>query len=93
MNLFSDTQVRKEFIVGITEVLAQIYKVNDDTLKLSIFNELAKLSDEELLAKKDVIEGYLEHTTQLTQTYLNKMTRADNEYMEEEERKEVTMSF
>ncbi|MDD2916962.1 MAG: hypothetical protein PHH70_03925 [Candidatus Gracilibacteria bacterium] len=90
MSIFSSPEIRREFIIGITEILAQIYKVSDDSLKLSIFNELNPLSDEELIAKKDLVERYLEETIQLTQTYMNKMVRAENEYKEEEERKKET---
>jgi hypothetical protein len=93
MTLFTTPEVRREFIIGITEILAQIYKVTDDSIKLSIFNELDPLSDEELMAKKDLVEKYLEETTQLTQTYLNKMIRAENEYLEEKERETLSMSF
>lgn len=93
MNLFSSPEVRREFIIGITEILAQIYKVSDDSLKLSIFQELEPLSDEELIMKKDLVERYLEETMQLTQAYTNKMVRTENEYIEEEERKEVSLTF
>ena len=92
-NLFTTPEVRRDFIIGITEILAQIYKISDNSLKLSIFNELDPLSDEELMTKKDLVEKYLEETTQLTQSYLNKIIRVENEYMEEEERKEVVLSF
>lgn len=86
MKLFSDAQVRREFTIGVTEVLAQIYKVTDDTLKLSIYNELEKLSDSELMTKKDLVEEYLKNSVQLNQAYLNKASRAENEYLENKER-------
>ena len=91
MNLFSNPQVRQEFVIGITETLAHIYNVSDKDLKLSIFNELDKLSDEGLMSKKDLIEGYLERSALLNQTYLSKITRVENEYLEGEEKKELVL--
>lgn len=93
MSLFSSPKVRKEFIIGITEVLAKIYKVKDPTLKRSIFDELVHLSDKELVAKKELVERYLKESVQLTQTYMNKAVRYQNEDNEAEERKKVSLNF
>lgn len=91
MDLFSDNRVRQEFIIGITEILAQIYNVMDSTLKLSIFHELEKLSDTELMEKKNLIEKYLSHSTLLNQNYISKATRIEHEYLEEEEKKDLIL--
>lgn len=93
MNLFTTPEVRKDFIIGITEILAKIYKVKDPTLKRSIFDELVHLSDKELMVKKELVERYLEQSTQTTQSYFNKMKRAENEHTEREERKGISLTF
>lgn len=93
MSLFSSPKVRKEFIIGITEILAKIYKVKDPTLKRSIFDELVHLTDKELIVKKELVERYLAETTQSTSSYFNKMRRTENEHNEKEERKGISLTF
>ena len=91
MNLFSSPQVRRDFIIGITDILAKIYKVTDPSLKRDIFHELNKLSDRELIAKKDLVQNYLEQSTQTINSYTNKLSRIENEYMEREEQKRTQL--
>lgn len=93
MNQFSNAQVRKDFTIGITEILAKIYKVSDPKLKRNIFDELTKLTDKELIAKKDLVERYLEQSTALTKTYTNKLIREGNNDLEKEERKNISLNF
>ena len=86
-------EVRRNFVIALTEILAQTYDITDDTVKLSIFTELTALGDSDLIAKKDLIEIHLEQSTQLTQAYLGKIIRAENEYTEAKEKKDLAFIF
>ena len=46
---FTDIKVRDQYIIGLTEVIAEIFGITEKKLKKGLYNELYGLDDEALI--------------------------------------------
>jgi hypothetical protein len=84
-----EPDARKNFIVGITEILLQIFEIDDEATRNNIITELSKLDDRMLLEKKDAIEDHLATVDQINKVYFVKLLHVEHLLLEKEERKGV----
>lgn len=75
---FTDEQTRQQYIAGITDILAQIFKITDSVQKQAIYSELEKLDDVSLIAKQKNVEEYLAESIRSNTTYRNQLSNMEH---------------
>ena len=68
---FTDIKVRDQYIIGLTEVIAEIFGITEKSQKKSVYNELYGLDDEALINKQNFVEQYFDETTLIYKKYLS----------------------
>ena len=66
--LFTE-DARKNFIVGITEIILQIFEIDDEGKRETIMGDLKSLDDSSLLKKKDDIDDYFGQAAEINKSY------------------------
>ena len=90
---FVDEQTRQQYIIGITEILAQIFEIVDPIQKQTIYTELAALDDETLLEKQVSIEEYFKKNIKIHTNYFNQLTKIEHICVEDVEKSQVNSAF
>lgn len=90
---FVDEQTRQQYIIGITDILALIFKIFDPVQKQAIYKELCWLDDANLLKKQQYIEEYFDKTKQNETRYLNQLMQLEHLAIENEEREKISQNL
>ncbi len=83
--LFTE-DARKNFIIGITEIVLQIFEIGDENKREKIMEDLAGLDDSNLLKKKDDIENYFDQAAEINKSYFYRLLHMEHLFLENEER-------
>lgn len=86
---FIDEQTRQQYIAGITDILAQIFKITDSVQKQEIYSELEKLDDVSLIAKQKNVEEYLAESIRSNTTYRNQLSNMEHVWIENNEKEQI----
>ncbi len=86
---FTDEQTRQQYIAGITDILAQIFKITDSVQKQAIYSELEKLDDVSLIAKQKNVEEYLAESIRSNTTYRNQLSNMEHVWIENNEKEQI----
>ncbi|GAB0174141.1 MAG: hypothetical protein HHAS10_00200 [Candidatus Altimarinota bacterium] len=90
--LFTE-EARKNFIIGITEIILQIFDISSEERRNIIINELSALDDATLLEKKDSIDDYFLKANEINKSYFYQLLRMEHLYLEKEEQKDLDKSL
>lgn len=90
---FTDIKVRDQYIIGLTEVIAEIFGIAEKPQKCALYNELYGLDDEALINKQKYVEGYFDETTVIYKKYLAKAKVLQNNIQEVAEKVDFNPSF
>ncbi len=90
--LFTE-DARKNFIVGITEIILQIFEIDDENKRDTIISELKSLDDRSLLKKKDDIDDYFGQAAEINKSYFYRLLHMEHLFLENEERKSIDSSL
>ena len=66
---FTDIKVRDQYIIGLTEVITEIFGITEKSQKKSVYNELYGLDDEALINKQNFVEDFLDRESQLMKSF------------------------
>ena len=90
---FTDIKVRDQYIIGLTEVITEIFGITEKSQKKSVYNELYGLDDEALINKQNFVEQYFDETTLIYKKYLSKVKVIKNSIQEVAEKTNFNPSF
>ncbi len=90
--LFTE-DARKNFIIGITEIILQIFEIGDETKREKIMEGLSGLDDDSLLKKKDDIDDYFGQAAEINKSYFYRLLHMEHLFLEKEERKNIDTSL
>ena len=90
---FTDIKVRDQYIIGLTEVITEIFGITEKSQKKSVYNELYGLDDEALINKQNFVEQYFDETTLIYKKYLSKVKVIKNSIQEIAEKTNFNPSF
>lgn len=82
-------EARKNFIIGITEIILQIFGISSEERREFIMNELSTLDDATLLEKKDAIDDYFSKANEINKSFFYQLLHMEHLYLENEERKDL----
>ncbi len=86
-------EARKNFIIGITEIILQIFNISSEERREFIINELSTLDDATLLEKKDAIDDYFSKANEINKSFFYQLLHMEHLYLENEERKDLDNSL
>jgi hypothetical protein len=84
---------RKNFIIGITEIILQIFDINSEERRNMIISELSALDDATLLEKKDAIDDYFSQANEINKSFFYQILRMEHLYLEKDEQREANNSL
>lgn len=90
--LFTE-DARKNFIVGITEIILQIFEIDDEGKRETIMGDLKSLDDSSLLKKKDDIDDYFGQAAEINKSYFYRLLHMEHLFLENEERRNIDTSL
>lgn len=80
---------RKNFIIGITEIVLQIFEISSEEHRDRIILELSSLDDATLLEKKDAIDDYFVKANEINKAFFYQLLHMEHLYLENDERKSL----
>ncbi len=83
---FTDIKVRDQYIIGLTEVIAEIFGIAEKPQKCALYNELYGLDDEALINKQKYVEEYLDRDNQLLLAFQSQVKKFEHMMDEIQER-------
>lgn len=90
--LFTE-DARKNFIIGITEIILQIFEIDSEEKRQTIIAWLSSLDDANLLKKKDDIDNYFDQAQEINKSYFYRLLHMEHLFLENEERKGIDASL
>lgn len=91
--LFIDAHARDLFVEGLVEILSMIFTIETDEERALLGEELAWLSDEELVRKQKLVEDYGDTIMRLKKNHLLKVEMVAHEFLEKEERGGISLNL
>ena len=80
---------RKNFIIGITEIILQIFGISSDERREMIITDLSALDAATLLEKKDAIDDYFVKANEINKAFFYQLLHMEHLYIEDDERKDL----
>lgn len=90
---FVDSKARQKYIVHLTEIIGEIFEVNDTKWLKAIYLELDSLDDEALIEKQKYVEEYFHDMSQFSRKTLAKITQYENSEKENEEKEGLVLNY
>lgn len=90
---FADISTRREYILGLTEVICQIFEISDPDRREAIILELEWLDDEALIEKQGYLENYFDSIIGYSNTAMSKIVQHDNIIKENQEKSNLEINY